>query len=75
MMKMPAAASSNSDISGKAAKAARRSQRRKSRSGNCPRSVSTVRPVSSSFPAFMLSPNSDPLGFPGFASRGGFSGL
>jgi hypothetical protein len=56
-------------------KTGKRPRRARARAGNCSRKPSTVRPVSSSFPAFMLNPSSDPLGFPGFASRGGFSGL
>jgi len=56
-------------------KASKRLRRARARAGNCSHKPSKVRPVSSSFHAFMLNPNSDPLGFPGFASRGGFSGL
>jgi hypothetical protein len=56
-------------------KSSKQLRRNRARLGNCSRKPSAVRPVSSSFPAFMLNPNSDPLGFPGFAARGGFSGL
>jgi hypothetical protein len=56
-------------------KSSKQPRRVRARIGNCSRKPSAVRPVSSSFPAFMLNPNSDPLGFPGFATRGGFSGL
>jgi len=45
------------------------SRRFKHRSGGCTRPVSTVRPVSSSFPAFFQSPDSDPKGFVLFGGR------
>lgn len=49
------------------------SRRFKHRSGGCTRPVSVVRPVSSSFPAFFQSPDSDPKGFVAFGGRGIFS--
>lgn len=48
-------------------------RRFKHRSGGCTRPVSVVRPVSSRFPAFFKSPDSDPKGFVAFGGRGSFS--
>lgn len=43
------------------------------RSGNCNRKPSTVRPVSASFPALFQSFDAEPKGFSGFGERAGFS--
>lgn len=57
------------------AKTNRTLQRTGARLGNCTAKTSAVRPMSSGGPTFIIRSNSDPLGFPGFAHRGGFSGL
>ena len=45
------------------------SRRQSLRSGGCNRQASSLRPVSSSFPAFFQSPGNDPKGFLGFSGR------
>jgi len=48
-------------------------RRFKSRCGGCTRHTSTLRPISSSFPAHFQNPGADPKGFAGFGGRGDFS--